>query len=352
MAKRILIFGWAESVHIQRWAAGLQARGYDIKVISLGGDPLVEIPTIIFPRSGRLAYARYANAAAEAAREFDPDLVHVHYAAGFGHWGIRTGHTPLVVSVWGSDIERVARRLWFRPMIRKTLSRADAVTATSDYLLRQTLAVAPDVREKATVLPWGVTIPHEPPLPTAMPPLKLCFLKMHRPVYGPDTLLYAIARVVAKGIDVTLTFAGEGEMTGSLQRLTADLNLADRVTFPGFVKPADVSSLLASHHALVMPSRAEAFGVAALEAAAHGRPTLATNVGGIPEVVLHEKTGLLVRPEDSEALARGIERLATNQTEREEWGRAAFDYVRDRYNWQRSLDQMVALYDRLIADFR
>ena len=102
--RKIAIFGWTDSVHVERWARGLMGRGYRIKVISPVEDKLDDIDSVNFPESGKLSYLKYAAAAARAARMFQPDIIHVHYAGGLGLWGLKTRIRPLIVSVWGSDI--------------------------------------------------------------------------------------------------------------------------------------------------------------------------------------------------------------------------------------------------------
>ena len=348
MARRIVIFGWAESVHIQRWVAGLAGRGYEIKLISLGGKPLPDIATVVLPRTSRFSYLSHARAAVREARAFKPDLVHVHYAAGFGHWGVKTDIAPLLVSVWGSDILVSARRFWYRPFIRRALSKATAVTATSLFLKEATLRLAPAIENKCRVIPFGVEIPGATePLPDG--PLRILYLKKHRAIYGPDLLLQAVARARTTVSDVSLTMAGDGPMFGSLQRLSGDLGIADCVTFPGMIAREQVYRLIGEHHVLAMPSRSESFGVAALEAAACGRPALATRVGGIPEVIHDGQTGVLVAAESVDELASALVTMAQDRKKLARMGREARHFVETEYRWEQSIDAMAELYERLLA---
>ena len=98
---RICIFGWADSVHVHRWAEGLTSRGFEVKVVSLDCWSVKGCVTVIYPRSGRWSYLKYAAAAAEEARRFKADLLHAHYLTGFGMWAVRASIRPCVVSVWG-----------------------------------------------------------------------------------------------------------------------------------------------------------------------------------------------------------------------------------------------------------
>ena len=104
--RRVVVFGWASpvQVHLSRWVYGLADRGYEIKVIALGGTPLEGVATCNLPRRGKLSYFTQARAAIREARQFEPDLVHAHYATGFGYWASRTNIQPSIVSVYGSDV--------------------------------------------------------------------------------------------------------------------------------------------------------------------------------------------------------------------------------------------------------
>lgn len=349
-AKRIVIFGWAQSVHIQRWTAGLQKRGFDIKLISLGGSPLPDIETVVFPYGAKMEYLRRAQEAARVARKFKPDIVHVHYAGGFGIWGLRTAFKPAIYSIWGSDIRDFSKYAFLRFLMRQMLHFATHITAASQYLEQEIIKLVPDATSKVSVIPFGVELPNTiPPMPTS-PPVRLCFIKAHSHVYGPDILLHALAEVKKEIPDIHLSMAGKGDQTEQLQQLVQTLGLDDNVRFTGFIDNEWMYHFLSEHHIMVMPSRHESFGVAALEASACGRPVIASNVGGIPEIVLNNLNGLVVPPDDVPALASAICKLARDAATRQAMGDAGQRLVLANYTWEKSLDLMAALYERVIHD--
>lgn len=346
--RRVVIFGWAESIHTRRWLLGMRSRGFDVKLISLGGIPGGDPQITVFPRSGRFSYLKFSGAAAREANDFNPHLIHVHYASGFGLWGLRSKLAPTIVSVWGSEVLQLARKRWCRMLIKRVLKKATIITATSQYLSQATSALYPPVADKITVIPFGVDLPAEIPELPKDGPIRFCYLKAHRPVYGPDILLKALDIVRKNLPDVRLSLAGAGEMTGQLRRMVTDLQLQDYVEFPGMIEHDQIQSYIARYHFLVMPSRSESFGVTALEAAASGRAVIATRTGGIPEVVLPDKTGLLVPAGDVEALAEAILMLAGDREMCRHMGREGRAFVAENYRWQCSLDLMSSLYERLI----
>lgn len=348
--KRIVIFSWAESVHLIRWAEGLSARGHEIKVISLGGQPLDTIETVIFPRNSKLSYFAHSGLAAQEAKKYDPDLVHVHYAGGFGIWGMASKIRPMVVSVWGSDITELTKNWFNRVIVKRTLQRADKITATSNYLKERTSKLVPKETDHIDVIPFGVNctdrrLPLPPP-----DPFKLCFLKGHLPIYGPEILLKAVAEVKKQVPAVQLSMAGNGPITSQLKELVSRYELEQNVEFVGFIDNQEVPAFIGKHHLMVMPSLQESFGVAVLEAAVCGRSTVATRVGGIPEVIQDGVTGLLVSPGSHLELAEAIIRLYTDQKLLAQMGDAAYSFVKKTYDWDQSLDMMEKLYDRVLYE--
>jgi glycosyltransferase involved in cell wall biosynthesis len=162
-----------------------------------------------------------------------------------------------------------------------------------------------------------------------------------RPEKGHDTLLAAAPRILASHPDVTFTFAGGGPRRDALETLTRALSLTDRVRFLGECR--DVPSVLAGADLFVLPSRSEAFPNAVLEAMAAGLPVVATDVGGIPEIVRNGENGVLVRPDDADALADAVIGLMNRPTHAAALGRAARADVERHY----TLDRMVEAFEHL-----
>ena len=148
-------------------------------------------------------------------------------------------------------------------------------------------------------------------------PFASSFVGTHRP--SKETKLLFVGRLVSvKGVDValkalteldpayTLTICGDGEDRRSLKTHANRLGVADRVTFKGWVSHDELSDIARRSSIQLVPSRYEPFGIVALEAIAAGCPVVGSDTGGLPEAV--GRCGILVPPDDPEALARGIER--------------------------------------------
>lgn len=146
--------------------------------------------------------------------------------------------------------------------------------------------------------------------------LLLALGRLHREK-GPDLLLQALAILNERGVaGWRAAFVGDGPERAALRAATAPLG--DRVFFPGSRRR--VAPWLEASDLLVLPSREEGMPVAAIEAMMHGRMVVATRVGGTPEVVRHDETGLLVAPEDPAALAAAIEAALADPARRAAMG--------------------------------
>jgi len=334
-------------VHLNRWGEGLAGRGYDVKIISLGGHPVKGCETVIFPRRNRFSYITNAKKAAQEALAFEPDIVHVHYISGFGLWALKTNFAPTVASVWGTDITSGAASFFGRKILNRTLTHAVKITATSHFLKERVISVSPDFESKLEIIPFGVDDCSNPvPMPEGNP-FRLCYVKLHRKIYGPDIMLKALALAKKSNPDILLSVAGNGELTAELKKMVTELDIENNVEFTGFIENKEIYPFIQRHHAVVMPSRQEAFGVVALEAGICGRPIIATDIGGITEVVQHDNTGILIPSEDHQALAKAILKLAENRDQAKQMGQQGMEFVRENYIWDRSIDSMIRLYEGL-----
>jgi len=346
-SKRIVIFGWADSVHIHRWGEGLAKRGYDIRIISLGGYQVKGCETIIFPRRNRFSYLTNANKAKQEALAFKPDLIHVHYISGFGMWALKTKFVPTVASVWGTDIASGSKSYFGKKILTRTFAHSSKITATSHLLKKQVLDVSSDLESKLEIIPFGVDECHDRIPITDGKTFRLCCLKMHRKIYGPDIMLKALALAKKTFPDILLSIAGYGDLTTELKKMVKELDIEKNVEFTGFIDNKEIYSFIQKHHAVIMPSRQEAFGVVALEAGICGRPIIATNVGGIPEVVDNNNTGILVPPDDYQSLSEAILKLAEDRDLAVRMGQQGIEFVRMNYTWKKSIDSMIRLYEGL-----
>ena len=166
---------------------------------------------------------------------------------------------------------------------------------------------------------------------------------------GQDVLVRALAEPALAEIGAQGVIAGDaypGEPAPDIRALAKQLRVEDRIEFAGFVPNPE--QILASVDAVAVPStRPDPLPNSAIEALAAGIPVVAADHGGLPEIVNHERTGLLVPPADHKALAQALRRLADNPDERTRMGQAAAADAQERFGLERMLDEIEAVYASL-----
>jgi O-antigen/teichoic acid export membrane protein/glycosyltransferase involved in cell wall biosynthesis len=155
---------------------------------------------------------------------------------------------------------------------------------------------------------------------------------------GIDSVLYAVKILQNKGVACRYVVVGEGPAKPAFEELSRQLGLQDCVQFTGYIAEEDKLQLLQSSDVYVMPSRVdpkeqhEGFGIAFLEAAACGIPSVGSNAGGIPDAVIDGETGILVEPDSPEQLAEALLFLHQNSNVRHAMGRAGLERARTQFS--------------------
>ncbi len=257
------------------------------------------------------------------------DVVHFHTARAHAMAPYARGFARALV---------VTRRMDYRPnrlFAPLLYGRAVDGIAAISHGVADSLALAGVPPERITIIPSGVDCEHfhfaDPAARTAaraeleMAPdaMVLGTVGMLEARKGHRHLLEALARIVrgGEGANMICLIAGDGSLRAELQRDAELLGIARQVRFLGRVD--DVRTVLAATDIFVFPSMREGLGVAVLEAAASGLAIVASDTGGIGDVIESGVNGILVKPGDSEALAGAIERMAAAPSERAAMGQAA-----------------------------
>ncbi|HET7367280.1 MAG TPA: glycosyltransferase [Gaiella sp.] len=262
-----------------------------------------------------LFFLSFAVAARRVSR--DADVVHAHWLPS-ALPALTTGK-PFVLQLWGSDVE-VARRV--RPLARHLVRRARIVVCASRSLAEDARRLgADDVR----VIPSPVSIPEAVGEPDDPP---------HALYVGRLSEEKGVRELADAATGLPLVVVGDGPL---------------RSLFPdavGFVPPHALGPYYDRAAVVVVPSRREGYGMVAREAMAHGRPVVATAVGGLLDAVEDGVTGLLVRPRDPAALREAIAGLLADEQRRSHLGGAArlraaavFSHERVGGDWRRLYDE-------------
>ncbi len=358
----VLLVGAGNSIHLQRWANALVQAGLGVACATLhrplntGWDTRVALHSL--QPQGAAGYVLAAPALRRLARSGGFDLVHVHYATGYGLLATLAGCRPRLLSVWGSDVDEFPLKspahAW---LLQHVLKRADALAATSQALVRRVQQLLPRHQRPLFVTPFGVdTAVFVRPENTKSarhvdhPNWVIGTSKGLAGVYGIDVLLHAFALLPERAPDgrpLRLRLLANGPQAAEFRTLGATLGLQQRIDFVGGISHADMPTALQTFDLFVAPSRQESFGVSVLEAAACQLPVVASDTGGLPEVVQHGVTGLLVPPGDVQALAGALLHLVQAPALCLSMGAAGRRLVLDHYRWDACVASMLAVYQQV-----
>ena len=261
--------------------------------------------------------ASFVHAARDAAR--GADLVHAHWLPA-GWVAARTGK-PFVVTLHGTDVE-LARRV--PQLARAVFARAAAVVAVSNAIADTAGELgARDVR----VIPNGIELPSVLGMETEPP---------HALYAGRLSKEKGVLELVDAARGLPLVVIGDGP----LRRYVPQAR--------GFVPRAELLRLLDETAVVVCPSRREGFGMTCLEAMAHGKPVVATAVGGLLDLVVDGQTGVVVPARDGRALRGALERLLGDATLRRRLGTGGRARASE-FEWSRVVPRLLALYERVVG---
>lgn len=293
----------------------------------------------------------YWRAVRRLARE--ADVVHVHSPFPLGEAAVRDLPRGLRLLVTHhSDVVRQRLLLrFYAPFYRTFLERADGILPTSDAYAATSPWLRPRLAKCHTV-PLGVDTRRFHPADDRAPgdgeePLRLLFVGRLRYYKGVDALLRALAELPPD--EFTLDIVGEGPMGGAWRKLADDLGLGGRVRFRGEVPDSDLPSVYRASDVFVLPCncRAEAFGTVLAEALASGVPCVTCEVGsGTSTVVQDGRTGRVVPPSDSSALAAALRELASDRARLRAMGVAARQDAVDRLSESVMVRSVLGLLER------
>src|SRR3954447_5956333 len=279
-------------VFVAQIERALRARGHE-----------VELAVLDRRGGGKRRYAVLARRAYEAARRFRPDVVYAHFLVPSGLIAGLAGRAPLVVTAHGRDVRNVGAIPGIRTLTSRTVARASAVIAVSDYLRRELEAKVPEARGKTEVIDSGVDLERFTVEPAPDEPAsngEPSFLCLGALTERKNVVRLADAfRQLPAG---TLTFVGDGPLRRRLEGRPG-------VQLVAGIPHDQVPARTAQAGVVGQRSLVEPLGQALLEAMACGRPVVATRIGGPPEFVPPE-AGVLVDPADEDELADALRTAA------------------------------------------
>lgn len=309
-----------------------------------------------------MVFAEFFSLLAVAARE-KPDIIHAHWILPQGFTAAIAGRLlriPVVVTAHAGDVFPLGSFL-FRLLSRFSISSAAAVTVNSSY----TKAAVEKIANKAVqVIPMGVdlklfssstaSLAAEIRKKYSIRGKMLLFVGRLAEKKGVTYLISAMKAVVKAFPDCKLVIVGDGPEKPALQRQAQQLGLSDSVVFAGSVPNQLLPPYYRAADIFILPSvvdsrgDTEGLGVVLLEAIAAGCPVVASRVGGIPDIVIHNRTGLLVEQKNPGQLAEAVVSLLRNRQLAKKLSAAARKNVEGGFSWKKVSGEFAAVYGSVL----
>jgi glycogen(starch) synthase len=294
----------------------------------------------------------------------DYDLIHAH------DWMVLPAavslknllDVPLVYSVHSTEY---GRRKGIHTDFQRTIYEtegwgtyeASRIIVCSNYMRDHICWLFRVPRDKVYVIPNGVEIP-----PAIEPPgaeFRRRFAEDDERIVlyvgriveekGVNVLIGAVPLIARSGVPVKLLVVGDGYASDRMKRIAWELGIYDRVFFTGYVDDAELERIYSIADAQAVPSLYEPFGIVALEGMARGVPIVASDTGGLAEIVDNERTGLKVPPDNSVELSAALRRLLVDKKLSETLKQNALDEVRGRFSWTAICDSVKKTYEAVLS---
>jgi len=286
------------------------------------------------------------------------DIIHVHWPfplAVFGCFAGRWARAPVVNEFYGVELRWVLNKMpVFIPFVRRILKSSDLVVAISSHTKSEIERIAP---VRVEIVPFGSPVPSVQVEKTAEKDLgrtrRVLFVGRLVERKGVEYLVRAMKELDLP-FPVELDVVGAGPEEENLRNLVQQLDLAGRVNLAGRVSNVELKEYYASCDCFVLPAiidsrgDTEGLGVVLIEALSYHKPVVASALGGIVDIIHHEKTGLAVPEKDPKALAAAISRLLTDQDLARRLAEDGFEFVQRYFDWNRITDRWLELYQEMI----
>jgi N-acetyl-alpha-D-glucosaminyl L-malate synthase BshA len=291
----------------------------------------------------------------EVAENYDLDLLHVHYAMPFAASAylarelLRPRSLGVVTTLHGTDITVVGLEPAFFRVTQFTIQSSDRLTAVSRFLKERTeesFGITRPIEVIYNFVDPAVFTPRRRGSLSLAPPQSRVL--MHASNFRPVKNIPAVIKIfseVRKSIPSKLVMVGDGPEKAGAEQLTRELGIQRDVLFLG--NQDAMEELLPLADVFLLPSSSESFGLVALEAMSAEVPVVASDIGGLPEVVEHGETGFLHDPGAVDGFVASVLKLLKNEKLRRGMGRKARQVARRKFNADDMVDRYVQVYESL-----
>jgi len=308
--------------------------------------PLYGLLAVFYIFFGALAMLRFCR-----TRRYDAFEAHWPFPHALFAWiGARVQGAGFSLRFYGAELMLADRLPPVKPFLRFFMKRADAVNAISTFTAAKAKAIHD--REIA-VIPYGSPLeiaPGDAVSDESSPQKKILFVGRLVARKGVEYLVRAVPIVRRRGIDAHLTIAGSGHREKEIRETIEQTDTEDVVTLAGRVSEEEKARLYQTCDLYVHPAIVDAggdtemLGVVLIEAMTYRKPVIASNVGGIPDVIKDGETGLLVPEKDPEALAEAMVRVLSDPGLAQKLGDEGHRFSQSYFSWDRITDSLIEEY--------
>ena len=366
---KVLLLADIGSSHTEKWALGLASKGIKVGLFSFNSprnkwfEGVDNIELIFHPVevlkgnkfSEKMGYLRYLPVLKNKIKEFQPTILHAHYASSYGLIGALTRFQPFVVSVWGSDVYDFPKKNWInRSILKYTLSKAQRICSTSHCMKEETLNYT---SKNIKVIPFGIDVEvfkraKDSEVLTENKKMVIGNIKSLEDKYGIDTLIRAFYLFDKKypKIEKELLIVGDGTKRTVYEELVHELNIVEKVVFAGKVNHSDVPNYHRMIDVFICLSKldSESFGVSLVEAMSCRSIVIASKVDGFSEVLDHsDNFGYLVEKNNPEEVAELLGEITLNKKSAIDKTVLARERVLNEYDWNENLNSMITVYNEM-----
>ena len=365
---KILILSDANSIHTIRWAESLIAKNIDIQIFSffkpkksntvklkklnikvITPDLRKKIKNLREPNISKIKYLQSILLLKKSIKAFQPDILHAHYASSYGLLGMICKFRPYVLSVWGSDIYDFPSRNIINNILLKFVIKSATKICSTSIAMKKIIEKKYN-RLDVQVVPFGIDLKYFDYNKKKNKNFTVGIIKSIESYNGIDILIDS-ANILVNQLNEKIAFiiVGKGSIKKEMEQKVRILKLENSVKFFGFIPHNRIKTYFNKINVFIAPSNREGFGVSVLEAAATGVPAITSNVGGLQEVNVHNKTGLILEKNSPDILAKNILRLFKNKNLAERLGKNGRAHVEEKFNWIDNLNKMIDIYHKLLA---
>lgn len=286
-------------------------------------------------------------------RKWKPDIIHAHWP--FPHAYIALGAAklfkiPLVLNFHGAELLLIRKKKWVRPLLKVAIGQAQAVFANSSFTAGKIKALR---NVNVEWSPYGTTLGRDEKGDAAIVPhpvtdkFKILFVGRHIERKGICYLIEAAKYLPADKFEIRIV--GVGDLTDKLKAQAAPY---PQVVFTGKLSPEELETEYRTANVFTLPAivdskgDTEGLGVVLIEAMELGLPIVASNVGGIPDVVVNGQSGILVEEKNPQALADAFKRLAADPNLIRQLLAGARNRIKECFTWEGIIERQIAVYNK------